>query len=119
MVDLTVVTNLISMALEMAEEGKDDEVMNSLITAKQFISHFEDKFFAEFKSAWDSTIRVMFDNIEHPPTERYFARVDDEGVLTLPDGLLEKMGWSEGTVLNLEVTDDNTLVITEATDNNA
>ncbi len=120
MADLAVVTNLIAMASDMVADGKDDEVMNSLIAAKQFISYFEDKFFTEFRLAWKSTISVMFDNSECPQQlHRYLARVDDDGILTLPEGLLERMGWGEGTVLNLEVTDDNTLVITEATDSDA
>ena len=36
-----------------------------------------------------------------------------DGILTFPPKLLEKMGWKEGTVLEMDLVDENTLVFKE------
>lgn len=36
-----------------------------------------------------------------------------EAVITLPDELLEELGWKEGTTLNLDMQDDGTIIITK------
>ena len=36
-----------------------------------------------------------------------------DGILTFPPELLEKMGWKEGTVLEMDLVDENTLVFKE------
>jgi hypothetical protein len=38
--------------------------------------------------------------------ERWVLTVDEEGVLTLPPDLLEKTGWTDGTLLQWEHQDD-------------
>ena len=42
--------------------------------------------------------------------EKYLA-CDEEGVLTLPDELLSKMGWEEGTLLDFAVQKDGTIIV--------
>ena len=36
-----------------------------------------------------------------------------DGILTFPDGMCEKLGWKEGDTLNIEVSDDKTLILTK------
>lgn len=36
-----------------------------------------------------------------------------DGILTFPPELLEKMGWKEGTVLEMDLVDENVLVFKE------
>lgn len=36
-----------------------------------------------------------------------------DGILTFPEGLCEEIGWKEGDTLNLQVSEENTLIITK------
>lgn len=38
--------------------------------------------------------------------ENFFCEVDDDGILTFPQELLEKTGWKEGDVLEWTPNDD-------------
>jgi len=42
--------------------------------------------------------------------------VDEDGVITFPEDLIEKMGWSEGTVLQWDVREDGSISLTAASD---
>jgi AbrB family looped-hinge helix DNA binding protein len=49
---------------------------------------------------------------DFPPTsEHWTAIVDDEGVLTLPDELWEKLGWEEGDELEFIDKEDGSFLI--------
>ena len=36
-----------------------------------------------------------------------------DGILTFPEGFCDEYGWKEGDTLNLEVSEENTLIITK------
>jgi hypothetical protein len=36
-----------------------------------------------------------------------------DGILTFPEGFCEEVGWKEGDTLNLEVSEEKTLIITK------
>jgi bifunctional DNA-binding transcriptional regulator/antitoxin component of YhaV-PrlF toxin-antitoxin module len=42
--------------------------------------------------------------------------VDEDGVITFPADLIDKMGWSEGTVLEWDIREDGSINLKAATD---
>lgn len=36
-----------------------------------------------------------------------------DGILTFPEGMCEKIGWNVGDTLNLEVSDDGSIIISK------
>jgi bifunctional DNA-binding transcriptional regulator/antitoxin component of YhaV-PrlF toxin-antitoxin module len=52
-------------------------------------------------------------------TERktWICEVDDDGVLTFPDELLDLQGWKEGDDINFDILPDGTLILTKITSN--
>lgn len=52
-------------------------------------------------------------------TERktWLCEVDDDGVLTFPDELLDLQGWKEGDDINFRVLPDGTLILTKVDPN--
>jgi bifunctional DNA-binding transcriptional regulator/antitoxin component of YhaV-PrlF toxin-antitoxin module len=113
MSDLATVTELISMGMEAIERRDDDEALNALISARQYLSYFERRFFSDFKVAWESTVTRSHEKT-FKKSESHLCVIDDEGFLTFPDSVLEKTGWVEGTELQMEVGEDGvTLIITE------
>jgi bifunctional DNA-binding transcriptional regulator/antitoxin component of YhaV-PrlF toxin-antitoxin module len=116
MSDLLVFNRLLDMALDALESSREDEVMNSLIAARQYLGYFEKTFDVNFRTAWDAIIPNLREKAASSP-RAYFSSVDEEGFLTLPEEVLEREGWVEGTKLNVEVGDDGqSLVITRAPD---
>jgi hypothetical protein len=43
----------------------------------------------------------------------YTASVDEDGIITFPDELIESLGWEEGDELVWEINSDNTVEITK------
>lgn len=54
-------------------------------------------------------MNAMFDN-------RWVLPVDDDGVLVFPPELIEKMNWTEETVLKWDVRDDGSITLSAATE---
>lgn len=50
------------------------------------------------------------------PEDKWVLPVDEEGVITFPPELIEKMGWTEGTVLQWDVEADGKIKLTAASD---
>jgi bifunctional DNA-binding transcriptional regulator/antitoxin component of YhaV-PrlF toxin-antitoxin module len=52
-------------------------------------------------------------------TERktWICEVDDDGLLTFPDELLNLQGWKEGDDINFDILPDGTLILTKVTTN--
>jgi bifunctional DNA-binding transcriptional regulator/antitoxin component of YhaV-PrlF toxin-antitoxin module len=48
--------------------------------------------------------------------QKWVLPVDDDGVITFPEDLIEQMGWSEGTVLQWDVREDGSISLTAASD---
>jgi len=48
--------------------------------------------------------------------QNWVLPVDEDGVITFPEDLIEKMGWSEGTVLQWDVREDGSISLTAASD---
>jgi len=46
--------------------------------------------------------------------QKWIVPVDDDGLITFPEDLVEKMGWSEGTVLQWDVKEDGSISLTAA-----
>ena len=47
----------------------------------------------------------------------WICEVDDEGVLTFPDELVELQGWKEGDDINFDILPDGTLILTKVEPN--
>jgi len=67
----------------------------------QFIEDNKDGFLSEERES-------NFPKEDRPKT--WILPVDDEGVVTLPEDLLERSGWKEGDTLVYEVSNGNILV---------
>jgi bifunctional DNA-binding transcriptional regulator/antitoxin component of YhaV-PrlF toxin-antitoxin module len=52
-------------------------------------------------------------------TERktWICEVDDDGILTFPDELLDLQGWKEGDDINFDILPDGTLILTKVPTN--
>ena len=52
-------------------------------------------------------------------TERrtWLCDVDDDGVLTFPDELMELQNWKEGDDINFDILPDGTLILTKVEPN--
>jgi bifunctional DNA-binding transcriptional regulator/antitoxin component of YhaV-PrlF toxin-antitoxin module len=52
-------------------------------------------------------------------TERrtWICDVDDDGVLTFPDELVELQNWKEGDEINFDILPDGTLILTKVKPN--
>ena len=45
----------------------------------------------------------------------WLCEVDDDGVLTFPEELLNLQGWKEGDDINFDILPDGTLILTKVT----
>ena len=54
-----------------------------------------------------------------PMTERktWLCDIDDDGVLTFPDELVELQNWKEGDEINFDILPDGTLILTKVEPN--
>ena len=52
-------------------------------------------------------------------TERktWICDVDDDGILTFPDELMNRQGWKEGDDINFDILPDGTLILTKVEPN--
>ena len=48
-------------------------------------------------------------------TERrtWLCEIDDDGILTFPDELMDLQGWKEGDDINFDILPDGTLILTK------
>jgi bifunctional DNA-binding transcriptional regulator/antitoxin component of YhaV-PrlF toxin-antitoxin module len=51
-------------------------------------------------------------------TSGKYLTCDEEGFLTLPDELLNKMGWKEGTLLDFSIQKDGTIIVKSIEEDN-
>ena len=68
-----------------------------------------------YKSPWNQFIEDNEDGFlsKHPEENKvksWVLPVDDEGVITLPEDLLERTGWKEGDTLVYEISDGGVIV---------
>jgi bifunctional DNA-binding transcriptional regulator/antitoxin component of YhaV-PrlF toxin-antitoxin module len=47
----------------------------------------------------------------------WICNVDDDGVLTFPDELVELQNWKEGDEINFDILPDGTLILTKVEPN--
>ena len=47
----------------------------------------------------------------------WICEIDDEGVLTFPDELIDLQGWKEGDELNFDILPDGTVILTKVKPN--
>jgi bifunctional DNA-binding transcriptional regulator/antitoxin component of YhaV-PrlF toxin-antitoxin module len=52
-------------------------------------------------------------------TERrtWLCEIDDDGILTFPDELMNLQGWKEGDDINFDILPDGTLILTKVEPN--
>jgi len=48
--------------------------------------------------------------------QKWVVPVDEDGMITFPEELIDKMGWSEGTVLQWDIREDGAIALTAASD---
>jgi bifunctional DNA-binding transcriptional regulator/antitoxin component of YhaV-PrlF toxin-antitoxin module len=47
----------------------------------------------------------------------WICDVDDDGILTFPDELMDLQGWKEGDDINFDILPDGTLILTKVETN--
>jgi bifunctional DNA-binding transcriptional regulator/antitoxin component of YhaV-PrlF toxin-antitoxin module len=47
----------------------------------------------------------------------WICNVDDDGILTFPDELMDLQGWKEGDDINFDILPDGTLILTKVETN--
>jgi bifunctional DNA-binding transcriptional regulator/antitoxin component of YhaV-PrlF toxin-antitoxin module len=47
----------------------------------------------------------------------WICDVDDDGILTFPDELMNLQGWKEGDEINFDILPDGTLILTKVETN--
>lgn len=52
-------------------------------------------------------------------TERrvWLCEIDDDGILTFPDELIDLQGWKEGDDINFDIRPDGTVILTKVEPN--
>ena len=52
-------------------------------------------------------------------TERrtWLCEIDDDGILTFPDELIDLQGWKEGDDINFDIRPDGTIILTKVEPN--
>jgi AbrB family looped-hinge helix DNA binding protein len=106
--DLCVIKRILDSAAAGVESKKDDDVLNAIIGAQRFIDYLQDEMGANFKKIWNKTIS--------PESKKYTTTIDEDGVLTIPDEIMEQMGWGEGTILDISVANDEMSLIIKEVD---
>lgn len=105
---LNVVSKMLDAAGAAIEAKSEDRAMNTIIGAQEFLSYMEGELFENINKLWKITKPVQ-------KKKKYFAHIDEDGVLTIPEEIMEQMGWGEGTMLDVKVGEDGqSLIITEA-----
>lgn len=47
----------------------------------------------------------------------WICEIDDDGILTFPDELMDLQGWKEGDDINFDILPDGTLILTKVEPN--
>jgi AbrB family looped-hinge helix DNA binding protein len=108
--DLETVSKLIKAACHHVEGLEVDKALNLLIAADELLSHQGDIIYTDFQKAWKE-----FMTPQHNP-ETWTTEIDEDGVLTIPDHIMDKLGWEENDLLEVNVLNDGTISITLAED---
>ena len=68
---------------------------------------------------WQELTKVIHQWVNPKPKLCFTSYIEDardgsgDGILTFPPEIIEEFGWKEGDTLNLEVSEDGTLIITK------
>lgn len=104
--DLYSLEKIIDATAAAVEASDEDKTMNLLIGLKEMLKYQTDTLHADFTKAWQE-----FMTPKHK-TKSWLAEIEDDYALTIPDFILEEMGWEENDLLNIEVLEDRTISIT-------
>lgn len=109
--ELETVSKLIRASSEAAEEIRDpgaDKVMNLLIAAELLLSDQIDRIYEDFKIAWREFVTPGYNS------KTSVMEIEDDYNITLPDDMLNELGWVEGDEVDIDVREDGTISITKS-----
>ena len=104
--DLYSLEKIIDAAAAAVESSNEDKTMNLLIGLKEMLRYQSDILHTDFTKAWRE-----FMTPNHK-TKSWFAEIDEDYNLTIPDCILKELGWEENDLLDIEALEDGTLSIT-------
>jgi bifunctional DNA-binding transcriptional regulator/antitoxin component of YhaV-PrlF toxin-antitoxin module len=104
--DLHIVSKFLEYSLEPIEALEPDKAMNAIIASKEYLNYLQGKMDDTFRKVWEQTIKKKNLN------KVYYTEVGDDGVVEIPQEILDSLGWEEGTEVTIEAnTRNNTIVI--------
>lgn len=106
--DLYSLEKIIDAANSAIENSDEDTAMNLLIGLKEMLKYQSDVLHSDFTKAWQE-----FMTPNHK-TKSWIGEIDEDYTLTIPDFILEELGWEEDDLLNIEVLENKTISITLA-----
>jgi bifunctional DNA-binding transcriptional regulator/antitoxin component of YhaV-PrlF toxin-antitoxin module len=108
---------IIDLACHHIEALEVDEATNLLIALKLLINSKEDRLHDFFQKAWNEFM-VPAHQQARLSRKTWTVEMGPEGVIQLPDDLVEHIGWEEWDLVDVYVNeDDNTIVIKRLPDN--
>lgn len=103
--DLRTVNKLINTACYSIEGIEIDKSMNLLIAADEMLKHQTDTLHNHFQKIWKEFMSPIHNS------EAWVTEVDKDGLVTIPDHIMEKLGWKEDDELDLEVHADGSITV--------
>ncbi len=121
---------ILDSAVDRLQEHQYDKAETLLYAADEFLQYYLEDFDRKFKLAWKETVTKInqeetddcmpsweHSDLEyaskHPEENKvksWVLPVDEDGVIILPEDLLEQTGWKEGDTLVYEISDGGVIV---------
>ncbi len=121
---------ILDSAVDRLQEHQYDKAETLMYAADEFLQYYLEDFDRKFKLAWKETVTKInqeetddcmpsweHSDLEyaskHPEENKvksWVLPVDEDGVIILPEDLLEQTGWKEGDTLVYEISDGGVIV---------
>ena len=121
---------ILDSAVDRLQEHQYDKAETLMYAADEFLQYYLEDFDRKFKLAWKETVTKINQEetddcmppwghsdleyaLKHPEENKvktWVLPVDEDGVIILPEDLLEQTGWKEGDALVCEIRDGGVIV---------
>jgi bifunctional DNA-binding transcriptional regulator/antitoxin component of YhaV-PrlF toxin-antitoxin module len=104
--DLHIVSKFLEYSLEPIEALEPDKAMNAIIASREYLDYLQGRMDETFRKVWSQTTKKK--NLNRV----YYTEVGEDGVVEIPQEILDSLGWEEGTEVTVEAnTRDNIITI--------
>ncbi len=108
--DVGSLNKIIDLACYHIEGLEVDEATNLLIALKLLLNSKENRLHDFFQKTWQEFMVPAHQQI-YQPRKTWTLEVGPEGVIQLPDDLMEILGWEEWDMLDVSVDKDTNSII--------